>query len=365
MKAFVNALAIRHHQAPRRDSVKFKFLCNLENGKSDDVSSPSRRRLLQALASAPLAAVELVRPGPTAARIVDRDRLYDVRSGSFVPVSAVGALLRRDVGKKFDRCIVAAEIHDNICTHAAQLAVIQHASQLPDGMQLTVGFEQFHRAHNHILDAFVQRRLGLSDMLNRTKWYTTTWGFDHKLYTPIFEYCRFHRIPMVGLNVPFEFVRQVSAYGFDGIPDALKEFLPDNMDLRNKEHYKHFIELMGWDGVNFAADDVHGGRKMQRLVERYYQAQVLWEEWMSQSVAMSLSQRPGTRMVALIGSGHVEGRYGFPDRIEKRCKQRPYTIVPRPVSWNFYSGLSVPDIPRPETDIADLVWYTRRKVDLV
>lgn len=365
MEAFANPLAIRRYLAQRRDSVKLKFLCSLEQAESGNASSLPRRRLLQALALAPLAVAGLGRPGSTAARIVDKDRLYDVRSGSFVPASAVGALLRRDVGNKFDRCIVAAEIHDNICTHAAQLAVIQHASQLPDGMQLTVGFEQFHRMHNPILDAYVQRKLGLNDMLNETRWYTTTWGYDHKLYTPIFEYCRFHRIPMVGLNVPFEFVKQVGAYGFDGIPDALKEFLPDNMDLHNKEHYKHFMGLMGWDGTNFAVDNVHGGRGMQHSVERYYQAQVLWEEWMSQSVAMSLNQRPGTRMVALIGSGHVEGRFGFPDRIEKRCKQRPYTIVPRPVLWNFDNGLSMPDIPRPETNVADLVWYTRRKVDLV
>lgn len=314
---------------------------------------------------APLAAAQTALPPPTAAHIVDKDRVYDARSGSFVPVSAVGALLRRDVGRTFDRCIVAGEIHDNLCTHAAQLAVIQHARQLPDAMPLTVGFEQFHRVHDPVLAAFVQGRLGLSAMLERTRWHTTTWGFDHKLYTPIFEYCRLHRIPMVGLNVPFEFVRQVGAYGFDGIADELKQFLPDNMDLHNKEHYRHFIKLMGWDGPGVATSNIHGGPGLQLSVERYYQAQVLWEEWMSQSVAMSLSQRPGTRMVALIGSGHVEGRYGLPDRIERRCNQRPYTIVPRPVSWVSDNGLSMPDILRPETDIADLVWYTRRRVDLV
>lgn len=326
--------------------------------------SPVRRRLLQAAALAPLSLLSPAKSETTQKLALHKDRLYDARSGSFVPASAVGALMRRDVGNSFDRCIVAGEIHDNVCTHAAQLAVIENARLLPDGMPLTVGFEQFYRAHDAILDDYVQGRMSLTRMLRATKW-EDTWGFDAKLYSPIFEYCRIHRIPMVGLNVPYAFVQQVGAYGFDGLADNLKQFLPDNIDLNNEGHFKHFMSLMGWDESKTYNEFHQTSGRHGVSVERYYQAQVLWEEWMSQSVAMSLNKRPGTRMVALIGSGHVEGRYGFPDRIEKRCQQRPYTIVPRPVAWDFNQGLGMPSIARPDTDIADLVWYTRRVIDLV
>lgn len=327
---------------------------------ADSPSSALRRELLRGLALSPLSLLPYASEPASASMTPTRarDRLYDVRSGSFVPASAIAALLRRDVGEAFNRCIVVGEVHDNVCTHAAQLAVIQGAIRLPDNMPLTIGFEQFYRMHDSYLNDYVQRKLSMNGLLKKTRW-EETWGFDPKLYVPIFEYCRFHRIPMVGLNVPIQFVRQVSNYGLDGLPEGLKQFLPDNMDVGNIEHYRHFIRLMGADDAHL---DMHNN---QSLLGRYYQAQVLWEEWMSQSVAMSLKDRPGTRMVALIGSGHVEGRYGFPDRIEKRCDERPYTVVPRPVSWTSDQGNTMPDISSPERDVADLIWYTRRTIDLV
>lgn len=328
---------------------------------ADGPSSRTRRQLLSSLTLAPFSLLSF--PSEAASASVTRsrewDRLFDARSGSFVPASCIAALMRRDVGKAFNRCIVAGETHDNICTHAAQLAVIDSARGLPDAMPLTVGFEQFYRMHDAYLRDYVQGKLSINGLLKKTRW-DETWGFDARLYVPIFEYCRVHRIPMIGLNLPIQFVRQVSHNGFDGLPEALKEFLPDNIDVGNEGHYRHFMRLMGADDVHFDVKQINNA-----ALGRVYQAQVLWEEWMSQSVAMSLKERPGTRMVALIGSGHVEGRFGFPDRIEKRCDERPYTIVPRPVSWTSDEGHAMPDILSPERDVADLIWYTRRIIDLV
>lgn len=268
------------------------------------------------------------------------------------------ALLRRDAGAAFDRCIVAAEIHDNILTHNAQLAVIDSARRMSDGKKLIVGFEQFYRNHNPLLDDFVQGNISTNTLLQKADW-DYVWGFDPSLYTPIFEYCRFHKIPMRGLNVPRPLVSYVTKLGLDGLPTEIKPFLPQEMDFSNQEHYDHFVRLM---------TNGHGlshGTAEKGVLDRYYQVQVLWEEWMSQSVALSLKDKPDTRMVALIGSGHVEGRYGFPDRVQKRCNERPYTIVPRPVAWTHDDGYYMPNIPSPERNVADLIWYTRRPIDLV
>ncbi|KAI0565656.1 heme-binding uptake Tiki ChaN [Gracilaria domingensis] len=318
----------------------------------------SRRELLKGISVATLGVGFTASDAQPALsrQFADSDFVFDAKSGSFVPPSAIHNLLIRDRGSQFDRCIVAGEIHDNMKTHAAQLAIIDSARRLSDGKQLVVGFEQFYRTHNHLLDLYVKGLLSVNSLLQVTDW-EHTWGMDPKLYIPIFEYCRIYEIPMIGLNIPRQFVFHVSQLGLDGLPEELKEFLPLNMDFSNREHYKHFVELI---------QEGHGDHVLSKAVlDRYYEIQVLWEEWMSQSVAQSLQSRPDTRMVALIGSGHVEGRYGFPDRIEKRCSERPYTIVPRPVAWQRDEGYSLPQIPGPERNIADLVWYTRRRVDLV
>lgn len=260
------------------------------------------------------------------------------------------ALLRRDQGSTFDRCIVAGEIHDNMRTHDAQLSVIDSARRMDDGRQLVVGFEQFYRMHNFLLDAYLKGDISIDSLLRRTDW-ETTWGYDTALYVPIFEYCRNYQIPMRGLNVSQLFTSAVKEYGIQHLPEKLNPFLPDNMDFENRAHYDHFVSLL-------SAGNVH--LSMQKaVIDRYYEVQVFWEEWMSQSVALTLQNSPDTRMVALIGSGHVEGRYGFPDRIEKRCNERPYTIVPRPVQWTRDDGIYLPNISKPEENIADLIWYTR------
>lgn len=320
----------------------------------------SRRSLLKGVAAMALAG-QVTSPNPAFAELEKKlltrretDFLYDAKSGSFVPPSAIDALLRRDAGARFDRCIVAAEIHDNQKTHDAQLAIIDSARRLNDGKDVMVGFEQFYRGHNGLLNRYVGGDISLESLLKLTEW-EKTWGYEAHLYIPIFEYCRQHGIPMRGLNVPQQFVWQVSATGLNGLPDPLKKFLPTDMDFSNNDHFEHFVNMI---------QQGHGVVDKSK-VNRYYEVQVLWEEWMSESVASYLKLNPNSRMVTLVGSGHVEGRYGIPDRVERRCNERPYTIVPRPVAWSHDDGVSMPDIAHPEKNVADLIWYTRRNIDLV
>lgn len=76
------------------------------------------------------------------------------------------------------------------------------------------------------------------------------------------------------------------------------------------------------------------------------------------------SQGPSAKVVALVGSGHMETRTAIPDRVLRRTGTRPYSIVTRPVGWTRSGGVPMPDIDVPERG-ADLVWYTSRKQDLV
>lgn len=241
-------------------------------------------------------------------------------------------------------------------SHAAQLKLIDRARCIDDGRQLVIGFEQFYRSHNVYLEQYIKRKISLEALLAATKW-DETWGFESRLYEPIFEYCRYHKIPMVGLNVPTQLIRLVALNGIDALPNELKQYLPRNMDMDNKLHFRHFVRLLADSGHLDAMD-------MRRLL-RMYEAQVLWEEWMSESIALVLNAMPDSRVVALVGNAHVEERSAFPDRIERRSNERPYTVVPRPVLWTLEQGHAMPGIDRPERHTADVIWYTRRKIDMV
>lgn len=301
--------------------------------------------------------------------------MFDAQSGSFLPPSNLDKILRRDAGSLFDRCIVAAEIHDNAFTHAAQLAVIDSARRLgveSDGRPLMVGFEQFYTSHNDVLRRFVASggSMTVDDLLQATDW-DNTWGFDSTLYRPIFNYCQEHGIEMVGLNLPSKVTSFVAQNGIDALPPQIQSQLPSDMDFNNNQHFNHFADLMmkiagshGGGPHHFESQNNADGSgevsTISAMLKRYYEVQVLWEEWMSYSAARCLEQFPDHRIVTLIGSAHVEERVGFPDRLEKRVRERPFTIVPRPVDWLSLQddSYSIPDIYGPEENVADLVWYT-------
>lgn len=316
-------------------------------------AKPSRRGILQAAVAASLSALlpaSEARGMHVAA--TSTDYLFDAQSGSFIPPSALDGLFRRASRSRFDRCIVAAEVHDNERTHEVQLAVLKSAHRIKDGRKLTVGFEQFYRSHSPYLDAYVSGEIPLEQMLELTQW-ENTWGFDFELYKPIFEFCREHGLCMRGINIPAYVAAEVGRVGIEGLPKDIKDRLPSGMDMANTQHYEHFVRLIG---------NTHGMGDSKESIEklkRYYQVQVLWEEWMSETVAYFLKSSPNARVVALMGSGHVEGRFGFPDRLQRRCAERPYTIVPRLVPWTSDDGYTMPKITRPDVGVADLVWYTR------
>lgn len=282
--------------------------------------------------------------------------LYDSSSGSFIPASSLGPLLDRYCGSLYDRCIIVGEIHDHVRTHAAQLNVLQTAKNMDDGRPLIVGFEQFYRAHTPFLQDYVRGDISLSKLLSLTQW-NSTWGYPVDLYAPLFQWCRVNNVQMVGLNVPRKFVSFVSEFGLTGLSPELKAFLPPNMDVENSDHFSQFLRLLGMSG--------HApSENMRSTVRRWFEAQVTWDEYMAESVRQSCEKHPDARFVALIGSGHVEERLGFPNRIEKRLEERPLTIVPREVRWISEAGFPMPDIDQPERNLADIVWYTNRSIDM-
>lgn len=316
---------------------------------------PSRRNFLHGAAAALALTLTNGLPLPASSAIeqsTPRDLLYDAASNRFVPPSALPTVLQQATGRLFDRCVIAAEIHNSPGSHMAQLASLESVLSLSDRRSVIVGCEMFYRQHTPVLDKYINGQIALDEMLESTNW-DSIWGFDSALYTPLFEFCREHRIRLLGLNAPSQLVWRVAQLGVQGLSDSEREALPKQMDFSNNAHFQHFR-----DAIQTSLSAHGSSQDDDGIIARLYQVQVLWEEWMSESVAQALAFMPDSRLVALVGAGHVEGRFGFPDRIERRCNERPYTIVPRDIDWAQANADDLPDFSRPESAEADLLWYT-------
>jgi uncharacterized iron-regulated protein len=116
--------------------------------------------------------------------------------------------------------VLLGETHDRADHHRWQLSVLAGlAAHRPD---LVVGFEMFPAAADLVLAEWVSGGLAEVDFLERTDW-AKVWGFAAELYLPLFQFCRLHRLPMVGLNCARDLVRAVGAGGWNAVPEAARE----------------------------------------------------------------------------------------------------------------------------------------------
>jgi len=228
--------------------------------------------------------------------------------------------------------------------------------------ELYIGMEMFYRKHQPILDNYIFGDGTLQSLREDTKW-DTTWGHKLSYYAKLLQYCKYHKIRIIGLNIPVPVVQVVRRIGLNSLPQELATNLPE-IDLSNKKHRKRFMDIMEMFG------GVHGSLPPGAL-DRLYEAQTLWDEYMAESVAQvyedyykesqnqkNKSPKKRLKLVALAGSAHIQNRDGVPERITKRIGKDVFTVVPVTVKFEKETGL--PSVQKPEDQsFADWVWYTQ------
>lgn len=233
-------------------------------------------------------------------------RIVDLRTGRDASFeSMVSDLLQA-------RAIYLGEEHDREDHHELQAAVLRAVHRRDPS--LAVGMEMFQRPTQPALDAYVSGAIDLDEMLRRTEW-DERWGFDAEMYAPVLEHARAHHLPLVALNAPRVVTRTIARQGVDGLAEEQRRALAE-LDLSDARHRAMVEEALG----------SHGGMAPDML-ERFYTAQVVWDETMAETVARTLTA-PGAprRMVILAGRMHVLEGLGIPRRAGRRGA-RPWRVV--------------------------------------
>lgn len=197
--------------------------------------------------------------------------------------------------------VYVGEKHNAAGHHAAQLRVIQALHRR--NPQLAVGMEMFDRSYQTVLDRWSAGELDEDGFLRSSHWYAN-WRFDYALYRDILNYVRDHRLRLVALNLPFNLPPKIRVGGIEYLSDYEKGFLPREIDTTVAEHREYAEKIFR----------MHDFKSHVRF-EDFYLAQCVWEEVMAESVAgISASDR----IVVLVGNGHIQFKYGVPERAFKR-----------------------------------------------
>ena len=211
------------------------------------------------------------------------------------------------------RAVFVGEIHDRYDHHLNQLEIIRRLHQAD--ANVAIGVEYFPRSFQAQVDDYIAGRTTVQEFLRATE-YFQNWGYDYRLYAPIFRYAREQHIPVRALNVPNELPEAVAKVGIAGLPEKQRANLPHEIEPAD-EAYRARLR---------SAFQAHGGATKLSDFDHFVEAQLVWDEGMAESAAIYLEANPERRMVILAGSGHVAFGSGIPKRLEHRT-HTTYAIV--------------------------------------
>ncbi len=230
------------------------------------------------------------------------------------------------------RVIYVGEQHTSREDHRIQLEVIQALFQkFPN---LAVGMEMFDHSYQEVLDQWSAGKLDQKDFIQKVHWYAN-WRYDFSLYKDILEFIKNNHLRLVGLNVPNHIPPKIREGGIENLRDDEKKHLPSQLDLSNTAHRDYVQKIFEAHGHHF---------KGEVEFDNFYAAQVVWEDGMAAAIAENLNDDV---MVVLAGNGHIQFKYGIPDRAFNLTGAAFTTIYPASI------GTEV------EPDIADYIWVTK------
>lgn len=203
------------------------------------------------------------------------------------------------------RIVLLGERHDAADDHRWQLHTVAALHALrPD---LVVGFEAFPRGVQPVLDRWTAGALDERTLLAETDW-ERVWGHDPALYLPLFHFARLGRLPMLALNVDRALVAKVGELGFDAVAAEERERI--GAPAPASPEYRRLLRDV------FDSHRPDGRPARDQVAEaRFIEAQLTWDRAMAEALATAARERPSALVVGLIGSGHLERRFGVPRQL--------------------------------------------------
>jgi uncharacterized iron-regulated protein len=261
-------------------------------------------------------------------KTVKPDTIISAKTGKTVTFDQLMADLNRH------QIIFVGENHTNPAHHAIQQKIIEAVFKNTPSMR--VGMEMFDRSYQEVLSLWSAGGLDEETFLRKVHWYAN-WRHDFALYRNILLFIKENRIKIVALNIPSYIPARIRVGGIDNLSDTDRQYLPKEIDTSNAAH-RNYVEQV------FNQHHLRGNVKF----DDFYMAQCVWDEIMAESIAANLG---GKKIVVLAGNGHIQYKYGIPERTFRRTGASFRTLYLVSVGQEVELG------------IADYIWVTVKQED--
>jgi uncharacterized iron-regulated protein len=236
------------------------------------------------------------------------------------------------------KVVYLGETHDRESDRQQQLAIIQ--TLFNQNSRLAIGMEMFQRQMQPVLDRYLAGKITATELRQQSE-FDRRWGYQWESYLPILEFAKANRVPMIALNTPTEITRKASKTGLESLSKAELEYIPpiDQIDRRNLKYQQMIL----------GSYRQHAGMVSlaSKSFDRFYTAQLLWDETMAERVATFAKQNPDRQTIVIAGRAHIIYGYGIPDRVMRRMGRS---------NFGQKTVLLSHDEDRIEPQPADFIW---------
>ncbi|MGL5842963.1 MAG: ChaN family lipoprotein [Aeromonas hydrophila] len=206
--------------------------------------------------------------------------------------------------------VLVGELHTHPAVHLLQARML--AGLAADGRPLVLSMEQFSRADQPVLDAYLAGRIGEAALIRDGN----AWPNYQSDYRPLVEFAKAHHLPVIAANAPKPLVSCVGQEGpawLEKLPASRRSQLARTLTLGDDPYRQKFMASLH-----------HGDADSNA---RRFAAQTSWDDTMAESMVDYLRSHPGQRIMHIAGNFHVEGGLGLASRIASRNPDLKVALV--------------------------------------
>jgi uncharacterized iron-regulated protein len=211
------------------------------------------------------------------------------------------------------KIIYLGEIHNSTTDHADQLAILDYLYQQKSRAQppLAIGLEMFQKPYQPIINQYLAGKISEEQLVEQTE-YKKRWGWPWENYAPLLRFAKARQLPVIALNTPTEVLRKVSKGGLESLQPTDFKYIPPAAEIDKSNLIYRDLILESYQQ-----------HKSQALAtspdfDRFYTAQLLWDETMAATASEFYQKLPQTQLVVIAGQAHIRYGYGIPDRVARR-----------------------------------------------
>ncbi|HHQ4528569.1 TPA: ChaN family lipoprotein [Aeromonas hydrophila] len=206
--------------------------------------------------------------------------------------------------------VLVGELHTHPAVHLLQARML--AGLAADGRPLVLSMEQFSRADQPVLDAYLAGRIGEAALIRDGN----AWPNYQSDYRPLVEFAKAHHLPVIAANAPKPLVSCVGQEGpawLEQLPASRRSQLARTLTLGDDPYRQKFMASLH-----------HGDADSNA---RRFAAQTSWDDTMAESMVDYLRSHLGRRIMHIAGNFHVEGGLGLASRIASRNPDLKVALV--------------------------------------